>query len=159
MARVNLNMSDELQLKVKVDEYDLKAISLDKEAEVIINSLDEKVAGKITDISRLATVVNDVSFFEATVSLEENENLRVGLSTEITIPNENVKDAITISMKAIQFDNENKPFVYYRDNKGNITTKEVTIGINDGIIVEILEGVESGETILVPITYPNYMVM
>ena len=150
---------DDLIVKIKVDEYDLKAITLDKDAKVLINALDETVTGKITDISRLATVVNDVSFFEATVSLEENEYLRVGLSTELTIPNESVKDTTTISMKAIQFDNENKPYVYYRDIKGNVATKEVTIGINDGITVEILDGVESGETVLVPVTYPNYMVM
>jgi len=95
-------------------------------------------------------VVNGVSYFEATVSLEKNENLRVGLTTEIKILNKNAKDATTISMKALQFDNENLPFVYFRDAKGDIVTKQVSVGINDGIVVQILDGIKAGETILLP---------
>ena len=53
-------------------------------------------------------------------------------------------------MKAIQFDNENKPFVYYADEKGKVQSKPVTIGINDGITVEIKEGVSAGDIIFYP---------
>ncbi len=141
---------DTLVITLKVDEYDLKALSLGKDAEVIISSLDEKVNGKVTDISKQAMVENGVSYFEATISLEKNENLRVGLSTEVKILNEKAKDATTISMKAVQFDNENKPFVYYREGKRKVATKPIKIGINDGNTVQIIEGIESGETILVP---------
>ncbi|NLL82029.1 MAG: HlyD family efflux transporter periplasmic adaptor subunit [Tissierellia bacterium] len=144
-------------VKLKVDEYDLKAISLGKKAEVTISALGEKVVGTVTDISKQAKVVEGVSFFETTIKLEDNEHLRVGISTEVIMPHESVKNATTISMKALQFDDENKPYVYYRDSKGSISTKAVTVGINDGIIVEILEGVESGETILVPRTYPDFL--
>lgn len=141
---------DDLIVKLRVDEYDLKAITLDKVAEVTVSSLKETVAGKVTDISKQALVVNGVSFFEATISLEDNENLRVGLSTEVKIVNESVKNAVTISMKALQFDNENKPYVYYRDEKGKVAAKYVTVGINDGIIVQILEGLNASEAILIP---------
>ena len=38
-----------------------------------------------------------------------------------------------------------------------MVTKSVKVGINDGIIVEITEGIEPGESILVPITIINPM--
>lgn len=141
---------DELVVKLKVDEYDLAAVNLDKEAEVTINSIGENVKGKVVDISRQAMVINGVSYFEATVALEKNENLRVGLSTEIKILNERSENATTISMKALQFDNENLPFVYYRDARGKVAMKPVEIGINDGNTVQITKGIEAGETVLVP---------
>ena len=147
MDIVNYN---DLIVKLKVDEYDLRAISLEKDAEVTVSSLKETVSGKVTDISRQATVVNGVSYFETIIGLEKNESLRVGLSTEVKIINENVKNAITISMKALQFDNENKPYVFYRNEKGDVVIKPVNVGINDGVIAQILEGVKSGEKILIP---------
>lgn len=141
---------DDLVVNLKVDEFDLAAITIGKDAEVTVSSIEEKVTGKITDISKQAMVVNGVSYFEATVSLEKNENLRVGLTTEIKILNKSAKDAITISMKALQFDNENLPYVYFRDAKGDVATKQVSVGINDGIVVQILDGIKTGETILLP---------
>ncbi|TJX15384.1 HlyD family efflux transporter periplasmic adaptor subunit [Tissierella creatinini] len=141
---------DELVVKLRVDEYDLAAVTLNKDTEVTISSLDKKVRGKVTDISKQARVENGVSYFEATISLEKNESLRVGLSTEVKILNEKAEDATTISMKAIQFDNENLPYVYYRDNKGKVATKPVKVGINDGTKVQVIEGIVAGETVLVP---------
>lgn len=141
---------DDLEVLLKVDEYDLGTVTLGKEAEIMVSSLNQKVVGKITDISKQALVVNGVSYFETTISLEDNENLRVGLSTEAKILSKSAKNATTISMKALQFDNENLPYIYHRDIKGDVLTKSVTVGINDGIIVEILEGIEPGDTILFP---------
>ncbi len=154
MDIVNFN---NLEIVLKVDEYDLASISLGKDAEVTINSIGENVKGKVTDISKQATVVNGVSYFETIVSLEKNENLRVGLTAEVEIIKESAVNATVISMKALQFDENNLPYVYYRDASGQVVTKSVKVGINDGIIVEITEGIEPGESILVPITIINPM--
>ena len=51
--------------------------------------------------------------------------------------NHDIKDAVTVTMKALQFDAENKPFVYVRDSDGKVRTKYVETGVNDGTIVEI----------------------
>lgn len=155
MDIVNFN---NLEIVLKVDEYDLASISLGKDAEVTISSIGENVKGKVTDISKQATVVNGVSYFETIVSLEKNENLRVGLTAEVEIIKESAVNATVISMKALQFDENNLPYVYYRDASGKVVTKQVKVGINDGIIVEITEGIEAGETILVPISVINPMV-
>ena len=156
MDIVNFN---NLVVELRVDEYDLAAVTLNKDAEVYISSIGEKVKGEVTRISKQAMVVGGVSYFEATISLEKNENLRVGLTSEVKILNDKAEDVTTISMKALQFDNENLPYVYYRDRKGKIATKAVKVGINDGNSVEILEGLERGETILVPASDPWSVMM
>lgn len=147
MEIVNYN---DLQVIIKVDEYDLRAVTLGKETDVFINALDKTVKGKVDEISRQAQVVNGVSYFPTTISLENDEDLRVGMSVEVKILNHNVKDAVTVPMKALQFDSENKPFVYTRDSEGKVITKYVEVGINDGTVAEILSGVEPGEIILTP---------
>lgn len=154
MDIVNYN---DLQVTIKVDEYDLSAVTPGEEAEVIINALNKTIKGKIDEISRQALVVNGVSYFPTSIILESHEDLRVGMSVEVKILNHNVKDAVTVSMKALQFDNENKPFVYCRDSEGNVTARYVDVGVNDGTVAEIISGVEPGEIILVPNRmYPSF---
>lgn len=150
---------DNLEVILKIDEYDLASISLGGQAEVTISSIGESVKGTITDISRQAIVANGVSYFEVTISLESNENLRVGLTSEVKILKESAENATTISMKALQFNDENLPFVYYYDEEGKVAFKQVEVGINDGMVVEILDGVAAEETILIPESIINSMMM
>ncbi len=139
-----------LEIIVKVDEYDIGAIAVGKEVNVTINTLEKDVIGVVSKISNQAQSVNEVSFFTAKISLEHDKDLRVGLSAEVKTLNENVTNATTISMKALQFDNENQPFVYYRNLNNKIIAKPVTLGINDGNTVQIIDGVKSGEVVLLP---------
>lgn len=142
---------DNLEVKVKVDEYDLVAVSEGKEVTVTINQLGKDVVGRISKISKEAETVNEVSFFTASVDLEKNPALRVGLSVEVKALNKSATNAITISMKALQFDDGNQPFVYYRDSSGKVDTKPIKAGINDGNYVQIIEGIKSGEVMLIPV--------
>ncbi len=142
---------DELEVKVKVDEFDLGAVSEGKEVTVTINQLEKDIAGRVSEISREAQTINEVSFFTASIDLEKNEDLRVGLSVEVKALNKSVTGATTISMKALQFDNENQPFVYYKDTNGNVVTKPIKAGINDGNTVQIIDGIKTGEVILLPV--------
>ncbi len=147
---MNIVNYDQLEVTVKVDEYDLAAISVGKEVSLTVSALDIEVKGIVEKVSKQATVVNGVSFFPTKIAIESNENLRVGMSTEIKILNQHAADATTISMKALQFDNENQPFIYYRDTEDKIATREVKVGINDGTTVQILEGLSPGDIVLVP---------
>lgn len=142
---------DNLEVKIKVDEYDLGAVSIGKEVTVTINQLGKDVAGKVSEISREAETVNEVSFFTASIALDKDPDLRVGLSVEVKSPNKSTAAATVISMEALQFDDENRSFVYYRDSNGKVSTKPVKAGINDGNYVQILEGIKAGEAVLIPV--------
>ena len=141
-----------LQVKVKVDEYDVKSVEVGKEAIVTINALDKEVKGTVSHLSKEAQSLNGVSYFVATIDLNEDSELRVGMSTEVKMVNESVTDVIVIPMNALQFDYTNLPYVYYRNNQGEVMTKTVELGITDGTLVEVISGLEEGEEILIPKT-------
>lgn len=141
-----------LQVKVKVDEYDIKSVEVDKEAIVTINALDKEVKGTVSHLSKEAQSLNGVSYFVATIDLNEDSELRVGMSTEVKMVNESVTDVIVIPMSALQFDYTNLPYIYYRNNQGEVMTKTVELGITDGTLVEVISGLEEGEEILIPKT-------
>jgi len=137
-----------LMVNVKVDEYDLGSVAVKKKVQVTINALEKVVSGKISKISREATNSNGLAYFTADVDLKYNKALRVGMSTEVRILNKQVKKVLTVSMKAVQFDASNKPFVLLKDAKGAPVSTYITTGMNDGNIVEVKKGLKVGQTVL-----------
>lgn len=133
---------------VKVDEFSLKFLKIDQEIDVAINALGKKLAGTISDISKEAINENGVSYFVATIDLEKDEALRIGMSTEANIVKEKALAVATLPMEVILFDSENRPYVLQPSEEGQPKKKPITTGINDGMIVEVKSGVAAGESVM-----------
>lgn len=141
---------DSLHAVVKVDEYDLGAIEEGKSVRVLISALDREVEGVVRRLTQETDTIKNITYFKAKIALPSDPQLLEGMSVEAQALNQSVAGAVTISMKALQFDNENKPYVYVMNNEQKITMRPVTIGINDGLTVEIKEGVSEGESVYYP---------
>jgi HlyD family secretion protein len=140
----------DLEVTVKVDEYDLSAIAIGKKASVTIGAIEKEVKGKISSMSKEGQVLNGVTFFRATIDLESDKRVRVGMSAEAKLINTQAVDVVTLPMKVIQFDSSNHPFVYQKAKDGSIKETQITTGINDSTFVEIKNGLSKGDTILFP---------
>lgn len=138
---------ENLKISIKVDEYDLAAVEKGQEAIVNIGAVQKELKGTISSISKEGSVLNGVTFFTAVIDLSKDASLRTGMTAEVTLQNEQALGVVTLPMTAIQFDNNNNPYVLKKDEKGTIVTTEITTGINDGVTVEIIDGVAEGETI------------
>lgn len=139
-----------LQLRVRVDEYDLSAIEEGKGAVVTIHALARDVQGTVESVAREGIYANGITFFEAVISLETDEAIRIGMSAEARVLNQEVRDVITLPMTAIQFDDNNQPYVLVKTVKGPGLRQDLTLGINDGSVVEVREGITMADIILVP---------
>ena len=135
---------DELQLRVKVDEYDLKAIKEGIIARVTINSLDKDVEGVVTDISKEGIYMNGITFFDTTMSITNEGDILVGMSAEAKILNEKAEGVAILPMTAIKFYDDNRPYVNIKVDK-LVDEKEIEIGITNGSNVEIKSGLNPGE--------------
>lgn len=149
---------DDLILEIRVDEYEIAAMSEGKEVLVHVNALNRDVRGRISRIANQASRIGDLSFFATEVQLEESYGLRVGLSVELRVPNVERRGVVTISMDALQFDLQNNPFVLVGDRR-NPERRSVSIGENDGVIVEITEGLAEGDEVLVPRSFGGGMMI
>jgi multidrug efflux pump subunit AcrA (membrane-fusion protein) len=150
---VNYN---DLHVSVKVDEYDLKYVEIGQEVNVTINALEKELTGEVYAISKEATNENGISYFTAMIDFDKDEAIRIGMSAETKILKHNETDIKTISMKAVQFDSQNKPYVLIASKKGEPTKQYVQTGINDGTTIEIKEGLSTGDKVLIPKTsYQN----
>jgi len=139
---------ENLQINVKVDEYDIAALAKDKETTVKIGAINKEIKGKIRSISKEGQVINGVTFFIATIDLEKDSQLKIGMSAEVKLLSDQSTGVITLPMSAIQFEDNNQPYVLKKDEKGQPLKTEIQTGLNDGTNVEIKSGVENGEEIL-----------
>ncbi|AHF09948.1 MULTISPECIES: HlyD family efflux transporter periplasmic adaptor subunit [Dehalobacter] len=143
---------DNLQISIKVDEYDLPAIKTGNEANIEIAAIQKKLKGTICSISREGTVAGGVTYFTAAVDINKDPSLRIGMTAEVTIQNQKAVGVVTLPMSVIQFDANNTPFVFKEGERNAVVHTEITTGVNDGQTVEIKKGVAVGETIYYPKT-------
>ncbi len=140
---------DALNAVVKVDEYDLGAIEEGKTVRVLVSALDLELEGVTRRLTQQTDAIKNITYFKAKIALPYDARLLEGMSVEAQALNQSAAGVITISMRALQFDNENKPYVFIKEGD-KITTRPVEIGINNGLSVEIKEGLSDGETVYYP---------
>ena len=138
---------DDLEIIVKVDEYDLSAVSEGMEVSVYLESMNKTVTGTISEIARGASVTNGVSYFNTTVKLPQDSELRVGLSAEVKAAAQSVKDAVTVPVAAVLYEGSNA-YVQQYDEKGKLVKLPVTVGISNGVAIEIKEGLREGDVVI-----------
>lgn len=146
---------EDLHVSVKVDEYDLKYVEVGQEVSVTINALEKETNGKVYAVSKEATNENGISYFTAMIDFEKDQEIRIGMSAETRILKQNASGIPTVSMKAIQFDSKNKPYVLIASEKGEPEKQYIQTGINDGTTIEIKEGVSLGDKVFIPKSQPE----
>lgn len=140
---------NDLEVVFKADEFDVGALDTGKEATVYIPAIKKEFKGSIREISKEGQIANGVTFYTATIDIEQDGNIRTGMSAEVKLISDKAKNVVTLPMNVIQFDEQNQPYVFkYAQDKNSVVKQKITTGINDGTYVEIKDGVLDGEEVL-----------
>jgi HlyD family secretion protein len=157
-----------LKFDIDVDELDIGKIEVGQSVEVTADSLEGKTfEGTIENISKIGTNSNGVAYYPVTVVMEYSEDLMIGMNVDAKIVIESKEDVLMIPASALNRGNR----VLVEDKDGSKATSQdensnkmpgaanvpdgytyvtVEIGISNTDYVEITNGLEEGETIIVP---------
>ena len=138
---------DTLQVSVDVDEYDIGAMAIGKEGTVYLNALDRSIPGAVRSVSREATREGGVSYYEAILQVDAGSDVRSGMSVEVTILNTQALNVLSVTLDTLSYDEYNRPYVTCKDAEGNLFTRSVETGISDGRTIEIVSGLEEGDSV------------
>lgn len=138
---------DKMQVLVKIDEYDIGDIAVGDEVEIFVNALGRTYVGKITNVARTATVDNNVSYVEAIAEFDADEDTISGLSAEVKILKADRKDVLAIPSTAVNYRNDDSPYVNLVDESGLLVEQDVILGVSDGIWTEVKEGLSEGDIV------------
>lgn len=142
---------DKVKVVAKVLELDIGEISAGQKVEVVTEAFpNEKLDGKVTKIAYLPTTDNNgiVAYLVEIELSEPDEKLRDGMTCTVSFILKEVKDVIIIPNKAVKIV-EGKQVVEMLSEQGDVVQREVKAGFTDGSNVEIKEGLQSGDTVLI----------
>lgn len=140
-----------LQVSIKVDEYQLSTLALGAPVTINIDSIGRSVQGSVSEISREAKNENGVAYFTAIVDFQGDAQIRIGMNAEVVIVKEQANNVLTIPVDAIQFGADNETFVLVKSESEEAENRPVTTGITDGINIQITAGLADHEVVLIPV--------
>ncbi len=144
-----------VKIDVEIDELDIASIETGDAATVTFDALPDKTyTANILKINPVGTAQNNVTKYTVTLTLENAQDVLLGMSADVQIVSERAQDVLLIPVEAIQTINGEKFVVFEGDiNKDlNYTpaTHKVVTGITDGVNIEVKEGLIEGDRVAVP---------
>ena len=137
----------------KVDEAEVGKLKEGKEIKVILGAINEKdFPAKLTFVAPRGVEENGAVQFtvKANVTIDNTINIRAGYSANAEIDIESKDSVLAIREALLQYNRiTEKPFVEILQSKGKYKKQDVTLGLSDGINVEITKGVKKGDKIKV----------
>lgn len=146
---------DTMQAEVRISEYDVAQVQEGDTVQIHVDALNKDYEGTISRISRTATVENEVSYLDAVVEFEADDEVRDGLSAEIRLIRQQELGVPALPSEAVAYHDDNTAYVYIRNESGEVVEQPVSLGATDGTWVQITEGLEEGQTVLYTYT-PSY---
>lgn len=146
---------DDMIFEGNVDESEVGKLREGMELTIQVGAIeDERFKGKLEYISPKGTVDQGTIQFEikAAVELTENSFIRAGYSANAEIVLEQRIDVLAIDEGLLLFEGD-KTFVEVATGEQVFERREVTLGLSDGIVVEVLDGLASDDNIKIQEAY------
>ncbi|MBT2668454.1 efflux RND transporter periplasmic adaptor subunit [Bacillus sp. ISL-4] len=157
-SEVLAHVTDYKKLKttISVDELDVPSVKKGQTVEIKASAFEDKTfTGEVTSVAKEGTYENGVSSFDVTIKIDKPGDIKIGMSTEVSILTNSVKDALYVPIEAVQMDGEEK-YVNIQQSgttEGTASTKTaVETGISNDRYIEITSGLEEGQSVSLPIT-------
>ena len=141
---------EQVSVTVSVDEENMTDIELGSKANVnLVAYPDKTFSATVSEIGDATTDSSGNVIYDVTIIFDgEASGLFQGMTGEITFITKQSKEVIYVSNRAI-INSGKKTYVKCKDAEGNISTVEVKTGFSDGINVEIIEGLNAGDVVLI----------
>ncbi|MFZ5351653.1 MAG: efflux RND transporter periplasmic adaptor subunit [Bacillota bacterium] len=169
-----------MKFTVSIDELDISKVSVGQKASITADALPDKVfEGVVTSIAVLGNSQNGVTSYPVEITINEPGQLKPGMNVNAEILVESKKNVLYVPMAAIT-KLRGKTFVTVKDTNAEEQTnhqsqggnaqynksaskntmqgrimREVEVGINNDDYIEIISGLEEGETVVLPVTSQN----
>jgi HlyD family secretion protein len=136
-----------------IDETEVAQLRQGMDIELHLGSMQEvTIPAKLNYISPEGVMQNGAKMFEvkAKASIPDDVTIRSGYSANASIVLGTVQDVLSCNETAISFE-DGKPYVYVLTSRPEDTAHQqferraVTIGLSDGLSIELKDGVKNGE--------------
>jgi HlyD family secretion protein len=154
---------EKLQVRAKINEYDVKNVEAGQKVRITGDAIDAgtEVTGTVKSISPVAvtsmTANGNETVVEVIISVDGIGNvLKPGLNVTCEIAVTDKSGILLAPMEAITPDKDDNMMVFVVDEEARrMNQRKVSVGINSDMSVEILEGLNEGELVVID-PQPSY---
>ena len=164
-----------MKVEANVDEADIGGVEVSQRVSFTVDAYpQEEFSGRVRQVRLSATTESNVVTYTVIIDADNPEQkLKPGLTATITIFTQELKGTNTVPASAIAFSpdtetlqkyyqqnqikakipeiktGKNKEkYIWIKNNDGSLSQKQITIGINDGITVQVVSGLTGSEQIV-----------
>jgi HlyD family secretion protein len=133
-----------------VDEIDVGKISVGMPATIKIGALpDSAVPARLAKISPKAKKVENATVFDVEVEILDPGEIviRAGYSANAEVVLEKAENVLTLPERLVKFFSE-KATVEIMQPDGQITEREIEVGLSDGITLQVLSGLTEEDRVV-----------
>ncbi len=152
-AMMTISTDNSVSLSLSVSEDDITSVSVGQEASISLTAYDNQTFDGLVESVTAEPARSGSSSVSYTVVVKSAGKIGDigtvydGMSGEATVIQKRVKNAVSVSDRAITFKN-GVSTVLVRDQNGGTTSKTVKTGFSNGTNVEIVSGLQEGDTVL-----------
>jgi len=163
---VHMMDNSAMYVVAKVNDIDIAHLAPGQEVKVMLDAFQgqgqEPLVGILGEIPLYGKYENGVTVFDVPVEIEFSPDMPVwaGMSVNLRIPLAEKRGVLLVPLMAVRYDMEGPYVMVVRDGKAE--RQSVKLGVEDGINVEVLEGLSEGDVVRVPLqgpVGPNYGVI
>lgn len=143
---------DRLQVDAYVDEVDIGKVQLGQLASFTVDAFPaEEFEGRVSAIYPKAVIQDNVVNYDVVVEIETDYHgrLRPEMTASVTISLEMREDVLAVPAKAVQ--RERGRSIVYVFADGRPEPCEVKVGWRDGQWIEVVSGLQEGQTVLLEV--------
>ena len=164
-----------MQVEANVDEADIGGVEVGQRVSFTVDAYpQEEFSGRVRQVRLSATTESNVVTYTVIIDADNPEQkLKPGLTATITIFTQELKDIDTVPASAIAFSPDTETlqkyyqqnqikakipeiktgkgkekYIWIKNNDGSLSQKQITIGINDGINIQVVSGLSGSEQIV-----------
>jgi HlyD family secretion protein len=144
--------TDALHLDGLVDENEIARVAIGQPARVRTEAFpDRTFEGRVREIKPVGERVQNVTYFRVEIEVIDTDaaKLQPRMSGDADIVTQVVEDAVTVPETALAYRGE-QVLLRFPNGDGETEERPVKIGIVDGSRVQVLEGLASGEAVVLP---------
>lgn len=144
-------IADHLAVTAQVDETDVGYIRVGQRAEITLDAYpNEEITGEVEHVAYEAQTVNNVTIYEVDVRPDEVPDvMRSGMTASVSVIVDERRDVVTVPSDAVRQDGEGSSVEVAARGMGRPSRRAVGTGLSDGKWVEVTEGLEAGERVMV----------
>lgn len=150
---VQMAETNRLHLKGSVDENEVARLALGQRATIRTEAYTDRVfTGEVREIAPVGNRVQNITYFEVEVEITDPDSalLRPRMSGDAEIVAERVDDALVVPETALRYDGLDVYVQIHAGQDGDgpiFERRDVEVGIVDGDVVQILEGLEADDRV------------